>query len=245
MTSGPKSSVGEIRARFDADVERFSNLETGQAATVDAQLCMELVSRAAAAAHPGATRVLDVGCGAGNYSLKLLESLPAARFTLVDLSTPMIDRARRRLGGSVDAAVASDLRDLDFADGSFDIILAAAVLHHLRTPQEWETTFKRFHRWLAPTGGVWVFDLVTHESGAVHGMMWARYGAYLEGLGGSDYRDRVFAYIDREDTPTTLTYQIELLRRTGFDRIDVLHKNSCFAAYGAVKACASDRGHRS
>ena len=31
-----KSSVAEIRARFDHDVERFANLETGQSATVDA-----------------------------------------------------------------------------------------------------------------------------------------------------------------------------------------------------------------
>jgi tRNA (cmo5U34)-methyltransferase len=29
-----KSTVEEIRARFDHDVERFSNLETGQAATI-------------------------------------------------------------------------------------------------------------------------------------------------------------------------------------------------------------------
>jgi hypothetical protein len=30
-----KSTVEEIRRRFDADVERFSNLDTGQSATVD------------------------------------------------------------------------------------------------------------------------------------------------------------------------------------------------------------------
>ena len=31
-----KSTMEQIRARFDRDVERFSNLETGQSATVDA-----------------------------------------------------------------------------------------------------------------------------------------------------------------------------------------------------------------
>jgi len=179
--------------------------------------------------------VLDLGCGAGNYSLKLRESLPGARFTLVDLSTPMIERARQRLGGSVEAAFASDLRDLDFPQGSFDIVVAAAVLHHLRTPAEWELITERLHRWLAPSGGVWIFDLVSHEIGPVQDMMWTRYGGYLDGLGGQAYRDRVFAYIDQEDTPAPLTFQIEQLRRAGFTRIDVLHKNSCFAAFGAVK----------
>ena len=71
-----KSTVDEIRQRFDTDVERFSNLDTGQSATVDAPLAMALVARAAAAATPHARHVLDVGCGAGNYSLKLLEHLP-------------------------------------------------------------------------------------------------------------------------------------------------------------------------
>ena len=40
-----KSSVAEIRARFDNDVERFANLETGQSATVDAPLVLELIAR--------------------------------------------------------------------------------------------------------------------------------------------------------------------------------------------------------
>src|SRR3954469_17142460 len=68
-----KSTVEEIRRRFDADVERFSNLETGQSATVDAPLAMGLVAEAAAATTPHARHVLDVGCVAGNYTLKLLE----------------------------------------------------------------------------------------------------------------------------------------------------------------------------
>ena len=89
-----KSTVDEIRQRFDADVERFSNLETGQSATVDAPLAMALVAQAAAATTPHARHVLDVGCGAGNYTLKLLEQLPNLDVTLIDLSQPMLDRAR-------------------------------------------------------------------------------------------------------------------------------------------------------
>ena len=93
-----KSTVEEIRQRFDADVERFSNLETGQSATVDAPLAMALVARAAALCTPQARSVLDVGCGAGNYTLKLLELLPNLDVTLIDLSKPMLDRAAERIG---------------------------------------------------------------------------------------------------------------------------------------------------
>lgn len=67
-----KSTVRQIRARFDQDVNRFSNLETGQSATVDAPLMLELVAEAASAVTPQARALLDIGCGAGNYALKLL-----------------------------------------------------------------------------------------------------------------------------------------------------------------------------
>jgi tRNA (cmo5U34)-methyltransferase len=67
-----KSTVAEIRARFDNDVERFSNLETAQSATIDAPLALELIAAATAATNSRARRLLEVGCGAGNYSLKHL-----------------------------------------------------------------------------------------------------------------------------------------------------------------------------
>jgi len=82
---------------------------------------------------------------------------------------------------------------------------------------------------------VWITDLVCHEDTAVHELMWDRYSQYLASIGGADYRDKVFYYIDHEDSPRSVTYQLELLRYVGFASVDLLHKNSCFAAFGAVK----------
>lgn len=233
-----KSTVEEIRQRFDADVERFSNLETGQSATVDAPLVLALVTEAAAAATPHATRLLDVGCGAGNYTLKLLEHLPNLNVTLLDLSRPMLDRAvervRPKTSGRVEAMQA-DIRELDLGRESFDIILAAAVLHHLRSVDEWRAVFQKFHDALSPGGSVWIFDLVESSVPAVRSVLWRRYGEYLTALKNEAYRDRVFDYIEREDTPRPLIYQLDLLRQVGFANVEVLHKHSCFAAFGAIK----------
>ena len=65
--------------------------------------------------------------------------------------------------------------------------------------------------------------------------MWQRYGDYLCALGGEDYRQNVFDYIDKEDSPRPVTYQLDLLRTVGFDQVELLHKNSCFAAFGAIR----------
>jgi len=66
-------------------------------------------------------------------------------------------------------------------------------------------------------------------------MMCERYGEYLCSVGGESYRTKVFNYIDKEDSPRPVTYQLDLLRKVGFDHIELLHKNSCFAAFGAIK----------
>ena len=88
-----KASVDEIRARFDADVERFSNLETGQMSTQDAALVLEMIAASARRVTPEAKALLDLGCGAGNFSLKLEQVIAFEKVTLVDLSSNMLYRA--------------------------------------------------------------------------------------------------------------------------------------------------------
>jgi len=233
-----KSTVNQIRERFDKDVERFSCLETGQSATIDAPLALELIAQSAAAVTPNARSVLDIGCGAGNYTLRLLQELPDLECTLVDLSKPMLDRAVERVGGATQGIIfriQADIRETKFAEGTHDIVLAAAVLHHLREEDEWRAVFAMIHRCLRPGGSFWVSDLITHANETVQQLMWKRYGDYLTGLKDEAYRDQVFAYIEQEDTPRSLMFQLDLLRAVGFTDVEVLHKNSCFAAYGAVK----------
>jgi len=233
-----KSTVDQIRERFDNDVERFSNLETGQSATIDAPLVLDLIAQAASTVTPCATSVLDIGCGAGNYTLRALQTLPGMDCTLVDLSRPMLDRAVERVSTATNGKVTSvqgDVREIDLGEGAFDVILAAAVLHHLRTDEEWRSVFAKFHTALRPGGSIWISDLITHTTSAVQEMMWRRYGDYLSAFKGDEYRDQVFTYIDQEDTPVPLMYQIDMLREVGFRDVELLHKNSCFAAFGAVK----------
>lgn len=233
-----KSDINEIRERFDKDVERFSNLETGQKATIDAPLAMELITQAASACNPDAKKILDIGCGAGNNTLKLLQYINPLDCDLNDLSKPMLDRAYKRITKVNNGKVRlfqGDFRIVDLPDGYYDIILAAAVFHHLRDDEDWENTFRKVYDITAPDGSVWITDLVFHENTNVQKLMWNRYGNYLESIGGIEAREKVFKCIEIEDSPRPVTYQLELLRKVGFKEVDILHKNSCFAAFGARK----------
>lgn len=239
-----KSTVDEIRERFDADVERFANLQTGQEATVDSALAMELVASAAARVTPRATHVLDVGCGAGNYTLKLLEHVPDLDVTLIDLSQPMLDRAFERVSAATKGevvAIRADVREFEIPPASVDIVLAAAVLHHLRTDSEWNAVFRSFARSLRSAGSAWIFDLVRSSIPAIEQLQQERWGDYLVSLKDESYRDDVFAYVQKEDTPRPLVEQLDCLRTNGFAAVDVLHATHCFAAFGGVVDKSAER----
>ena len=233
-----KSTVTEIKERFDNDVERFSNLDTGQLSTIDAKLSLELITEASKRIVPNAKQLLDVGCGAGNYSLMMLTKLPDLNCTLVDLSKPMLDKAFERVSdktkGSVDI-LQGDIRDVKLSENYFDIILAGAVLHHLRDDRDWETTFEKLFGLLKPGGCLMISDLITQDTELLNEYTWERYGDYLEGLGGREYRQKVLEYVAKEDSPRSMNYQLDLMKKVGFGKVEILHKNMCFGAFGGIK----------
>lgn len=233
-----KSTIEEIKERFDNDVERFSNLETGQVATIDATISLELITEASKRIVPNAATVLDVGCGAGNYTLMMLSKVPNLNCTLVDLSLPMLDRAFERVSASTNGEVEikqGDIREIDLEDNSFDIILAGAVLHHLRDDKDWEATFAKLFRLLKPGGCLMISDLITQDTNLLNEYTWQRYGDYLEGIGGTEYRQKVLDYIEKEDSPRSMNYQLDLMKKVGFSKVEILHKNMCFGAFGGIK----------
>jgi tRNA (cmo5U34)-methyltransferase len=109
------------------------------------------------------------------------------------------------------------------------------VLHHLRDDNDWEVTFKKLYKLLKPGGCLMISDLVTQETESINEYIWERYGDYLESVNGKDYRKNVLEYIEKEDSPRSITYQLELMKKVGFTKTEILHKNMCFGAFGAIK----------
>ena len=86
-----------------------------------------LLSRAAITED---SRVLDVGCGVGTTAIEIARR-HGAEVTAVDISPVMLERAvasvhAAGLEGRV-TVTAGDILDLDFAQGTFDVVIAEAV----------------------------------------------------------------------------------------------------------------------
>jgi trans-aconitate 2-methyltransferase len=78
--------------------------------------------------HPSPSSVVDLGCGPGNMTAKLLERWPGSRVLGLDSSPEMIERAQAHsLPGRLDF-VLQDLRDWQ-PEQPVDVIVTAATLH--------------------------------------------------------------------------------------------------------------------
>ena len=113
-----------VRAEYatEAGLQARRSFYDGAAAAAEA---VEGALAAVTEARP--RRVLEVGCGWGEFAARLRAEL-AAEVVAVDLSPRMVELAR---GRGLDARVA-DVQALPFADAEFDCVAALWMLYHVR-----------------------------------------------------------------------------------------------------------------
>ncbi len=146
---------------------------------------------------PQGARVLDCAAGTGEFSLAAAEK--AASVLCTDLSQPMLDRAAakaRRAGANNIAFALGDVTALDLANESFDVAIAANVLHLLPQPERavrelWRVTrvggrlilptYLQGQAWAAAGAMIKIYQGVGFHY--EHAFTPETYRAFLEGLG--------------------------------------------------------------
>ncbi|MFL6129508.1 MAG: class I SAM-dependent methyltransferase [Mycobacteriales bacterium] len=100
-------------------------------------------------------QALEIGSGTGFFLLNLMQAGVAARGSVTDISPGMVEvalRNARGLGLDVDGQVA-DAETIPYGDGTFDLVVGHAVLHHI---PDVERALREVLRVLRP-GGRFVF----------------------------------------------------------------------------------------
>ncbi|MDR3112305.1 MAG: class I SAM-dependent methyltransferase [Elusimicrobiota bacterium] len=239
MNSCKKSSTDEIKERFSNDVECFSNLQTGQVSILDAKIMFEIGTETAKRLAPNAKNILDLGCGAGNWTLKMLEKIPNANCSLLDISQAMLDKAKSRVSSATKGTVNTllgDMRTVELSCNSFDIIFAGATLHHLRSDVEWKSVFLKIFNCLSSVGCFIISDLVVQNNPLLTKYVYEGWSNYLEQTGGKNYCKQILELSGKEDTPRSVNFLTKTLCESGFSNVEVLHKNMCFALICAEKS---------
>ncbi|MFN2341525.1 MAG: class I SAM-dependent methyltransferase [Halanaerobium sp.] len=98
--------------------------------------------------QPG-EKILDIGCGTGNFSIKLAKK--GCQVTGIDISQPMLDKAAKKsekLNLDINFKK-GDALNLEFEDNQFDSVFSMAAIEFIK---DLETAFKEMKR-VVKTGG--------------------------------------------------------------------------------------------
>lgn len=108
--------------------------------------------------QPG-QRVLDLGCGTGTLAIMAKQAQPAADVFGLDADPDMLKVARYK-SSQLKVPVTFDVgftNKLPYGDATFDRVLSSIMIHHLKTPDKWQTA-REVHRVLKPGGQLHIID---------------------------------------------------------------------------------------
>jgi malonyl-CoA O-methyltransferase len=138
---------------------------------------------------PAAPRILDIGMGTGNTTLRLLQRFPAASIHGCDLALNMVARSRAKeaLKSWKQFFITADTEFLPYRDACFDLVISSFTLQWL---EHWDRALQEISRVLNP-GGIFLcsifgeqtfaelrtsFTRASGEAGYIHGEPLLLYG---------------------------------------------------------------------
>ena len=188
--------------------------------------------------------VLEIGCGFGSATFPLLELLPESQVVATELSTSMLVVLKEKLEAEGAekrcALVQLNAEELDFKPESFDLVVGAAILHHLFQP---EKVIEQAARLLKPGGAAIFFEPFENGFSIMSVMYQAilrdwrswflpkkvkeylHYTLYFwQKMKGTDKEDPFFAGID-DKWLFTRQFFSDLAREHGFQGVEVVPLN--------------------
>ena len=100
-------------------------------------------------------KILDVGCGTGNFLKLLADKNKDLKLYGIDVSTKMLEIAKGKLGGKVILENVS-AEDIEFKNESFDYVVSVEAFHHF---VDKDKAMENFYRVLKKGGKLIIVDL--------------------------------------------------------------------------------------
>ncbi len=182
----------------------------------------------------GASKILDLGAGTGLLSVFVRNWYPQAHIHLMDVSEPMLAKARERLAN--DSNVSFETADYVTAPlgENYDAIVSALSIHHLDDATK-KLLFKKIHAALRP-GGVFVnAEQVagpTPDLDKLYKELWLQQvreaGATPQQIADSLYRQQ-------DDRCASVEDQLKWLREAGFIDVDCWFKDNRFGVLAGTR----------
>ena len=182
-------------------------------------------------------KVIDLGCGTGTISRKMIDTFPNVQITCIDIAENMLKLARHKLGDHKKANfILADLNDFSF-DQSYDVIVSSLALHHLISIEDKIEFYIKIYDALSPGGIFYNADVVLASCEFLQQVYIEKWKEFMsKQVSIEEIENTWLPNYYREDHPAPLLEQLSWLEDIGFIDIDVLWKYYNFAVYGGKKA---------
>lgn len=190
----------------------------------------EMTERLLAYLPDAPARVLELGCGTGNLTLKIAARYPSAAISFVDAAPEMTSLTRERLAaehpGRDFQVVTARFEDLVFPAASFDLVTSTISLHHVKDKA---SLYRKIRAWLAPGGTFRFADQLRGGTERNHAINWGKWLEFCREKGNCTEAETqsLVDHAAAHDHYTPLAEHFELLIAAGFERrtLDCVWRN--------------------
>jgi tRNA (cmo5U34)-methyltransferase len=183
-----------------------------------------------------ARRILEIGMGTGNLTIKLLNAFPDASILGMDIVGNYIFQARQKLGihkNRVDL-ILKDINSFEFTE-SYDLIVSSYVFHHIENVAQ-SKIYQTIYEHLNPEGVFINADFIDSASTYFSVLFDELRMNYMRQQGMSENSIQADYLEHRKlEIPMPLKDQITLLSQIGFKEVECFWKYLNLAVFGCKK----------
>ncbi|WP_199302750.1 class I SAM-dependent methyltransferase [Oscillatoria sp. FACHB-1406] len=182
------------------------------------------------------TSMIDLGCGTGTISHRVLTEFPNTEITCVDIAENMLAIARQKLERFPTTRYqVGNFETYDF-DSTYDAALSSLALHHLKTDEDKQQFYQKIYDNLNPGGVFYNADVVLASSDRLQQMYMNRWKDFMKKqVCQEEIENKWIPKYYEEDRPAILCHQLSWLEAIGFKEVDIIWKYYNFAVYGGRK----------
>lgn len=181
-------------------------------------------------------RILDLGCGTGNLTQKIIEKFPDAEIDALDLSEEILEECKKRFANKNNINyLQADFKDMQISVNEYDLVMSSIAIHHVEDPHKFEL-YKKVYQCLKH-GGIFIFADQTR--GITDEIYFKNIACWKEEafkLGSTEENWRMWMeHQDAHDFHSPVGWHLEHLSKSGFKEVDLLSKYLMWAVCWARK----------
>lgn len=181
-----------------------------------------------------AKSVLDLGAGTGLLTKFIMDVLPHASYTLIDLSEKMLEIAKSRFSDCHNLNYETKDYVSNFPNGKFDLIVSALSIHHLEENVK-QNLYGRIYDSLNDNGCLINLDQFNADSEDVNNFYTAYWYDFIQKNGINEVDIKSWLQRRELDKENSISMSIQMIKNAGFNNVECIYQYMKFGVLAAYK----------